>query len=104
MKHCIIVIWAGVLFLFPALASAAASSHVSLDLTHHWVGFVALAIFVVAYTLVIFEEQLHMRKSKPVLLAAGLIWVLIAFVYSGQSDHHSAEEAIRHNFLEYAEL
>lgn len=104
MKHCIIVIWAGVLFLFPALASAAASSHVALDLTHHWVGFVALAIFVVAYTLVIFEEQLHMRKSKPVLLAAGLIWVLIAFVYSGQSDHHSAEEAIRHNFLEYAEL
>ena len=73
-------------------------------MTNHWVGFTALAIFVLAYILVIFEEQLHLRKSKPVLLAAGLIWVLIAFVYGSSGDSHSAEVAIRHNFLEYSEL
>lgn len=84
-------------------ASANEAAHV-LSLTDHWVGYTAIAIFVVAYIFVIFEEQLHMRKSKPVLLAAGLIWLLIAAVYQQMGDSHSAEVAIRHNFLEYAEL
>lgn len=75
-----------------------------IDLTQHWVGYAALALFALAYSLVILEEKLHLRKSKPVLLVAGIIWVLIAFVYSSNGDNHSAEIAIRHNFLEYAEL
>ena len=85
-----------------ALASSEEAPH--LQLTNHWVGYLAIAIFTAAYVLVILEEQLHLRKSKPVLLAAGLIWVLIAFVYGNAGDNHSAEMAIRHNFLEYAEL
>ena len=52
----------------------------------------------------IFEEQLHLRKSKPVLLAAGTIWVLVAITFAKMGDTHSAEIAIRHNLLEYAEL
>ena len=52
----------------------------------------------------ILEEKLHLRKSKPVLLAAGLIWILIAAFYSSQGMPHAAEIAIRHNFLEYAEF
>jgi len=75
-----------------------------IDLTNHWVGYTAIAIFVFAYTLVIFEEQLHLRKSKPVLLAAGLIWILIAAYYAYFDMPHAAEVAIRHNFLEFAEL
>lgn len=35
-------------------------------------------LFAVAYLLVVLEEVTHMRKSKPVMLAAGLIWTLIA--------------------------
>lgn len=86
-------------------AFADANAHaVITSLTDHWVGFAAIGIFVVAYALVIFEEQLHLRKSKPVLLAAGLIWILIAFFYSSTGDTHTVEAAIRHNFLEYAEL
>jgi len=50
-----------------------------LDLTGHWVGVVALLIFVLAYLLVIVEEFTHLRKSKPVILAAGLIWAIIAY-------------------------
>jgi len=39
-----------------------------------------------------------------VVLAAGVIWALIALVYAGEGDLHSAEAAVRHNILEYAEL
>jgi NhaD family Na+/H+ antiporter len=94
------------LFIFlPTLAfSAATREHPQLDLTDHTVGYMALVVFVVAYTLVIFEEQLHLRKSKPVLLAAGLIWIMIAIVYQQNGFDHAAEIAIRHNFLEYSEL
>ncbi len=76
----------------------------SLDLTSHWVGYTSLIIFVVAYSLVIAEEYTHMRKSKPVLLAAGLIWGIIAWVYASNGFTHAAETAVRHNILEYAEL
>lgn len=88
----------------PALAYSTVGSEEYIDLTGHVVGYLAIVVFVLAYTLVIMEEQLHLRKSKPVLLAAGVIWVMIAFVYQEHGFTHSAEVAIRHNFLEYAEL
>ncbi|MBI2720097.1 MAG: sodium:proton antiporter NhaD [Rhizobiales bacterium] len=54
----------------------------AVDFTQHWAGLVSLALFIAAYLLVIFEEATELRKSKPVLLAAGLIWVLIGIAYS----------------------
>jgi NhaD family Na+/H+ antiporter len=74
------------------------------DLTTSAVGFAALAVFVIAYGLVMAEEFTHLRKSKPVLLAAGIIWGMLALAYAGQGDTHTVEHAIRHNILEYAEL
>ncbi len=76
----------------------------TLDLTQHWAGYLCLMIFVVAYGAVILEERLHLRKSKPVMVAAGLIWGLIAAVYAMQGDKHTVEIAVRHNLLEYGEL
>lgn len=73
-------------------------------LTGSFFGIVSILLFISAYSLVIFEEQLHLRKSKPVLLAAGLIWTLVAITFQQLGDTHSAEIAIRHNLLEYAEL
>ena len=70
----------------------------------HPVGFFAIAVFVVAYALVMGEEVLHLRKSKPVLIAAGVIWPRSLMFYSGMGDTHSAEKAVRHNILEFAEL
>jgi len=90
--------------LFPFAAIAAQMSGHSLDLTQHWVGYAALVIFVVAYVVVMLEEVIHLRKSKPVILAAGIIWALIAWVYNQHGMGHAAEEAVRHNILEYAEL
>ena len=90
--------------LFPSLAFASTSQENWIDLTSHWVGYAAIAVFVAGYILVIFEEQIHMRKSKPVMFSAGIIWIMIAAVYVNEGFPHEAEVAIRHNFLEYAEL
>ncbi len=94
---------AALLVLIPGPAFAAAVPGI-LDFTTHWVGILALVLFVCAYALVISEETLHLRKSKPVMLAAGLIWALVALVYAQHGDVHTAEAAVRHNLLEFAEL
>ncbi len=86
---------------FPAVA---ADAHTTPDFTGHWAGWLAIALFIVAYAFVIAEEQLHLRKSKPVMIAAGLIWTVVALVYAASGDTHTAEEAVRHNLEEYAEL
>ncbi len=87
----------------PVLSSAGTGSETP-DMTGTFLGIFALVLFVGAYCLVIFEEQLHLRKSKPVLLAAGVIWVLVALAYIGIGDTHTAHSAIKHNLIEYAEL
>ena len=91
------------LLAFPAtaLASTAVSA---VDMTGTVYGYLGIAIFVLAYSLVPLENNIHLRKSKPVLLAAGLIWVLLAVAYVRAGDTHSAHEAIRASLLEYAEL
>ena len=84
--------------------SYAEQAGLTLDLTDHWVGFLALLIFVLAYAFVIVEEFTHLRKSKPVMLAAGLIWGVIAYEYATASVSHATEEAVRHFLTEFAEL
>lgn len=93
----------GLIMATPLWASAEAGG-ARLELTHNWVGYLAIGIFAFAYIFVILEEKIHLRKSKPVLLAAGLIWILIALVYNSHNMPHVVEPAIRHNFLEYGEL
>jgi NhaD family Na+/H+ antiporter len=89
--------------LLPSLALATDAGE-RLDLTGHWVGITALILFIVAYLLVMAEEFTHLRKSKPVMLAAGVIWGLIGWVYVQNGIPHSAEIAVRHTLEEYAEL
>lgn len=94
-------------FLILPHSAFAAENAKLLDLTSHWVGYVSIFLFVVAYALVIVEEEIHMRKSKPVMVAAGVIWGLIALIYAQQPDseyHHTAGLMIRHNLEEYGEL
>ncbi len=76
----------------------------ALDLTTHWLGLAALAIFALAYLAVAFEERLGVRKSVPMLLAAGVIWVLVGGAYALAGDPGAAATAARHNLLEFAEL
>jgi len=84
-----------------AWASGSGSFH--LDLTSAPIGYVALGIFILAYALVMAEEFTHLRKSKPVIFAAGLIWLVISVAYPG-NDPDAVEQALRHTLLEYAEL
>ena len=78
----------------------------ALALTDAPIGLAALAIFVLAYAFVVLEERLQLRKSKPVLLAAGVIWALIG-AYAARTPALGggfAAQAFRHVFLEFAEL
>jgi len=92
------------LALIPGLAFASGPTGDVIDLTNHFAGFLAITIFVVAYALVMAEESIHLPKSKPVLIAAGLIWLIIAVSYQGTGQEQLAEAAVRHNLLEFAEL
>ncbi len=87
----------------PAIAFAATDTE-RLDLTGHWVGITSMLLFFVAYLAVMAEEFTHLRKSKPVMLAAGIIWAIIAWYYQSQNIPYVVETALRHNLLEYAEL
>jgi Na+/H+ antiporter NhaD/arsenite permease-like protein len=75
-----------------------------LDLTSHWAGYLSIAIFAAAYIFVVFEETTQMRKSKPVMLAAGLIWVLIGAAYAEAGMADAAHEHAVGVIEEYAEL
>lgn len=74
------------------------------NLTATWAGYVSLICFVLAYTLVIFEEKIHMRKSKPVIFIGCIMWAIIG-IYEAQhgstgDSHHFLKELI----AEIAEL
>ncbi len=85
---------------YPTWASTAGQ----IDLTNSITGFVAITLFAIAYLLVIGEEFIHLRKSKPVLVAAGVIWFMIGWVYTQYGIPDEAEHAFNHNLLEYAQL
>ena len=85
-------------------AALAAEAVATLDLTDSGLGIAALVIFVLAYALVISEENIHLRKSKPVVVAAGLIWILVALAYTAAGESALAEELVSHNLLEFVEL
>lgn len=88
-----------------SFASSAASSSSSMGQTNSAWGVFALVVFVVAYLFVMLEEFIHLRKSKPVILAAGIIWVIVVIIsmQSGQ-DEAALRATLDHNLLEYAEL
>jgi len=64
-----------------ALASSGSDAGTLVDLTQTVWGYLGVLLFVGAYALVPFENTIHLRKSKPVLMAAGIIWVLVAIAY-----------------------
>jgi Na+/H+ antiporter NhaD/arsenite permease-like protein len=70
------------------------------------IGIAALVVFVFAYLLVVLEERTQLRKSKPVMAGAAIIWGLIAL--EAQMTPGMAEGAARaafdHIFLEFTQL
>jgi len=96
------------LFL-PSWSWAAESGEVArlvqpLDLTQHWAGYLALIVFAVAYILAMTEEVTELKKSKPMVFAASLIWIFIASVYVSGGMSEQAGVAFRSTLEGYAEL
>jgi Na+/H+ antiporter NhaD/arsenite permease-like protein len=92
---------AGAAACIPGIALAAEPQAV---LTHHWAGYTALVLFTLAYVMVVLEEFTHLRKSQPVMLAAGVIWALLAAVTARQGMPELAHAAVGGYLLQYAEL
>ncbi len=101
LPRLLAMVLAGALLATPTLALAAGPGA---NLTTHWAGYAAIAIFVFAYMFVVLEEFTHLRKSQPVMLAAGAIWALLAAVLVARGDAELAHHAVREYLLEYAEL
>ncbi|NQV64708.1 MAG: sodium:proton antiporter NhaD [SAR86 cluster bacterium] len=97
----------GLLFANGVLAStgAAEAGPNNMGLTGNYLGLLCIAIFVLAYAFVMVEEFIHLPKSKPVILAAGLIWIIVGYMSATyQSDSLQLEAIVEHNLTEYAAL
>ena len=91
------------LLLAPQFAFAAEFELLGLTGTHR--GIYCVVIFIIAYICVMTEEFTHVRKSKPVILAAGIIWAHVAYLASTINvPVEEVHAAVRYNLAEYAEL
>ena len=88
-----------------ASSLAFASGPVATGLIGQPLAIAAIVVFVLAYGLVIAEEFIHLRKSKPVVFAAGIIWVLIGLMAQGDpATVDSMKQYIHESLFEYAAL
>jgi Na+/H+ antiporter NhaD/arsenite permease-like protein len=93
----------GLLLGLPALSFGGTAAE-PLDLTHHWAGYFSLAVIVLAYITAMLEDVTMLRKSKPMVLGAALVWFAIVLVYRQQGDVQPAVAAFKENLLAYIEL
>jgi Na+/H+ antiporter NhaD/arsenite permease-like protein len=103
-RPSMVAVSAFALFLSAPAPLHAAEAGARIDLTQHPVGYLLLLIFFVAYGFVAVEEVIQLRKSKPVMLAAGLIWALLGIVYAVHGQSAALEAAAKHVILDYGEL
>ena len=75
-----------------------------MELLNHPVGIISIILFIIAYAFVMTEEVTHLRKSIPVLFAAGLIWAMIAWVGAQTGDSYAVKKEIMHAFDEFNQL
>lgn len=91
------------LLLLPEMAIGAETGNLGLTGTER--GIYTVLIFIIAYAFVMSEEFTGLRKSKPVILVAGIIWghaaILAAEAGVSVEDMHKVFER---NLVEYGEL
>ncbi len=84
----------------PVLAAVVQGEAVVQQIVPHWASWLALGAFGFAYVFVILEERTHLRKSIPMILAAGVLWLLVAL--SPARDRGA--ELLSESILEFSEL
>jgi Na+/H+ antiporter NhaD/arsenite permease-like protein len=91
-------------FLCVPVSSAFATSSSSVSPEAGWMGWVVIGIFSLAYAFVLLEEKIHLRKSKPVTIAGGIIWIFVMTAFAKEGRVEEGQTLLRHSLLEYAEL
>ncbi len=93
-----------ILSLFLPSLSFAQEVAPPLDLTHSIVGYCAVALTVIAYIAAMSEDVIDLKKSKPMVLSAALIWFAICIYYAMHGEAKVASLAFESNLLAYIEL
>ena len=70
-----------------------------LDLTHSWVGYLVVAIFVIGYYFIAREEKYHINKAKPALFIWTFTFLLIGVYFAinwldTEPLHHEVQKLI----------
>lgn len=111
ISRVLLTLFAVICTIYPAMAETTAHEAVVAETSHNLhvgfagVGVLCIIIFALSYLAVLLEEYTHMRKSKPVLLGAGLIWIAIAFIAPTYGvSHDELHDAIMHGLEEYGSL
>jgi Na+/H+ antiporter NhaD/arsenite permease-like protein len=94
-------------FILPSVSFAAeqAAAAIQIDLKHHFVGYFAIAITVLAYAIAMTEDLHQLSKAKPMVLGSAIIWFAIFAYYS--AAYGTAKNIIpvfQSNLTAYAEL
>jgi Na+/H+ antiporter NhaD/arsenite permease-like protein len=97
--------WVLFLFSLPIMSWAGEGAPPKpLDLTQTWAGYFSLVVIVVAYIAAMFEDVTFLRKSKPMLLGASLVWIAILVHYQQIGDTELALRAFKENLQAFFEL
>ncbi len=92
--------------LLPSLSFAQEAVAVTqVDLQHHFVGYFAIAITVLAYGIAMTEDLHQLSKAKPMVLGSAIIWFAIFVYYSlvfGTAKNIAS--VFQSNLMAYAEL
>ncbi len=99
--NCILLIIA-LLFLPTTVfadVSTGVGAAVPLDLSHHFVGYLSVFLTVAAYVAAMSEDMIDLRKSKPMVLGAALIWFTICIYYALHGEAKVAALAFESNLL-----
>jgi len=79
--------------------------HEAISLATTWVGWLSLAVFVVAYYFIATEEQYEVNKAKPALFAGTFMFMLVGIYYAiNGMDPDPLHHELEHLILEIAEI
>ncbi|MCB1557071.1 MAG: sodium:proton antiporter NhaD [Alphaproteobacteria bacterium] len=114
LNRFLLLFSAAFVFFIPGLAFAMESADPTAPMTEepafaialsHPAAIACLVVFILSYVAVLLEERTHLKKSKPVMLGAGIIWVIIAVIAPDYGvDHETLRKAVYHGLEEYASL
>ncbi len=95
-----------VCLFFPCLSVADETKAVAsqVNLTHHIVGYLSVTLTIFAYIAAMSEDITELRKSKPMVLSAALVWFAICIYYALHGEAKTASLAFESNLLAYVEL